>query len=204
MITIIDYGIGNIGSIANVLQRLGEKYEVSKDASVIESSDALILPGVGAAGAGMRNLQSRGLDQIIWSEVKKGKPFLGICLGMQLLFEYSEEANTTCLGILAGSVKRFRQERKVPQIGWNQVIPVKTNPFAKRLFSGIPTNSEFYFVNSYYPVPSDASIAAATTEYGGKFVSVIATKNMVATQFHPEKSGDVGFQLLKNFIKEYI
>ena len=123
---------------------------------------------------------------------------------MQLLFEYSEEANTVCLGILKGSVKKFQLERKVPQIGWNQVVPVETNPNAGRLFTGIPKGSEFYFVNSYYPAPSDLSVSAAVTEYGEQFASVVATKNIVATQFHPEKSGAVGFRLLQNIIKEYV
>src|SRR3989344_706005 len=132
MITIIDYGVGNIGSVANTLTRLGQSYQISSDSTVVSSADVLLLPGVGAAG-----------------------------VGMQLLFETSEEANTICLGILKGSVKKFQLERKVPQIGWNQVIPVVTNPNAARLFAGIPEGSQFYFVNSYYPAPSDLSVSAA-------------------------------------------
>ena len=204
MITIIDYGVGNIGSVANTLSRLGVQYQISSDKNVVASSEVLLLPGVGAAGVGMQNLQDRGLDVVIRSAIQKGKLFLGFCLGMQLLFEYSEEADTTCLGILKGSVKKYRKERKVPQIGWNQVIPVKTNPYAERLFAGIPKGSAFYFVNSYYPTPTELSVSAAITEYGEQFTSVVATKNIVATQFHPEKSGEVGFQLLQNIIKEYI
>lgn len=204
MITIIDYGVGNIGSVVNTLTRLGQSYQVSSDSAVVSSADVLLLPGVGAAGVGMQNLRDRGLDAAIRQAIQNGKQFLGFCLGMQLLFENSEEANTVCLGILKGSVKKFQLERKVPQIGWNQVIPVEANPNAMRLFAGIPGGSEFYFVNSYYPAPSDLSVSAAVTEYGEQFTSVVATKNIVATQFHPEKSGEVGFRLLQNIIKEYV
>jgi glutamine amidotransferase len=204
MITIIDYGVGNIGSVANTLEKLNQKYQISSDASIIASTEVLLLPGVGAAGVGMQNLRERGLDKVIRSEIQDGKTFLGVCLGMQLLFEYSQEADTTCLGILKGTVKKFRKERKVPQIGWNQVIQNTDNPYALRLFDGIVQGSTFYFVNSYYPTPSDLSVVAATTDYGEQFASVVATKNIVAAQFHPEKSGDAGFRLLQNFIKEYV
>lgn len=204
MITIIDYGVGNIGSVSNTLARLGRPYEISADPAVVSSADVLLLPGVGAAGVGMQNLRNRGLDTAIRQAIQNGKPFLGFCLGMQLLFEYSEEADAPCLGILKGSVKKFQRERKVPQIGWNQVIPVETNPRTRSLFEGIPENSSLYFVNSYYCVPADPSVIAATTEYGETFASVVATNNIVATQFHPEKSGEVGFRLLQNFIKEYV
>ena len=204
MITVIDYGVGNIGSVANTLTRLGQKYEITSDIQVVEAAEVLLLPGVGSAGTGMKNLRLLGLDTAIRTEIQKSKPFLGICLGMQLLFEYSEEADTECLNILKGNVKKFRKERKVPQIGWNQVIPNNSNPYAKKLFSNIPIGSMFYFVNSYYPVLSDLEISAATTQYGELFSSVVATKNIVVTQFHPEKSGEVGFQLLQNFIKEFI
>mgnify|MGYP001565153194 CR=1 FL=1 len=204
MITIIDYGVGNIGSVANTLTRLGQPYQISADPAVVSSADVLLLPGVGAAGVGMQNLRNRGLDTTILLAIRNGKPFLGFCLGMQLLFEYSEEADTQCLGILKGSVKKIQRERKVPQIGWNQVIPVKTNPNSERLFAGIPEGSAFYFVNSYYPLPTDSSVVAATTEYGEQFASVVAIKNIVATQFHPEKSNGAGLRLLQNFIKEYV
>lgn len=204
MITIIDYGVGNIGSVANMLARLRQEYQITADPNEIASAKALLLPGVGAAGVGMRNIKHLGLDKPIRSSIQEGKPFLGICLGMQLLFEYSEEADTICLGILKGSVKKFRKAQKVPQIGWNQVIPLKTNSAALRLFSGIPKSYSFYFVNSYYPIPQDLSVIAATTEYGEKFASIIATKNIIATQFHPEKSSREGLQLLQNYIKEYL
>ena len=165
---------------------------------MIRSAEALILPGVGAAGVGMQNLQERGLVTVI-QQYKK--PLLGICLGMQLLFENSEEGNTPCLGFLKGQVKKFQLERRVPQIGWNNVnISTQKNS----LFDGIENNSYFYFVNSYYCVPTETSVIAATTDYGETFASVVATKNVVATQFHPEKSGDIGFRFLQNFINEYL
>jgi imidazole glycerol-phosphate synthase subunit HisH len=201
MITIIDYGVGNIGSVANTLTRLGQEYQMSSDPGIVRSADVLVLPGVGAAGVGMKNLRVRGLDLAIRQAIQNGKRFLGICLGMQLLFEFNEEGNTSCLGILKGSVKKFRIERKIPQIGWNQVIPVATNPKAKSLFAGIPKDSSFYFVNSYYPVPVDTSVSAALSEYGERFTSVVAINNIVATQFHPEKSGEVGFRLLQNILR---
>lgn len=204
MITIIDYGVGNIGSVANTLSRIGQQYQISANSKVIESAEALLLPGVGSAGVAMQNIKRLGLEKPIRSSIQEGKPFLGICLGMQMLFEYSEEADTICLGILKGSVKKFRKAQKVPQIGWNQVIPLRTNSAALRLFSGIPRNCSFYFVNSYYPIPEDSSVVAATTEYGEKFASIIATKNIIATQFHPEKSSRKGLQLLQNFMKEYL
>lgn len=201
-IVIIDYGVGNIGSVTNMLERLGQLYRVSADASAVTQADALLLPGVGAAGVGMANLRARNLDTAIRQAIARGTPFLGFCLGMQLLFDYSEEADTPCLGILKGRVKKFRMERKVPQIGWNAVTQNETNPIAVRLFADIPSGSEFYFVNSYYPVPEDKRIIAATTQYGETFASAVATKNIFATQFHPEKSGKTGQQLLQNFIKE--
>lgn len=204
MITVIDYGVGNIGSVSNMLDRLGVDYQVSADPKVLTTTDVLLLPGVGAAGVGMKNLMDRKLDTAIRLAIEKNIPFLGFCLGMQLLFEYSEEADTPCLGILKGSVKKFQKERRIPQIGWNEVAVNASNPYAQKLFEGIPAKSAFYFVHSYYPLPADDLVIAATTEYGEQFTSVVATKNIVATQFHPEKSGVVGFQLLKNFMEEYI
>ncbi len=201
MITIIDYGLGNIGSITNTLASLGVPSTVSANPRVVEAAAALLLPGVGAAGVGMQNLKARNLDSAIQKSIRSGKPFIGFCLGMQLLFEYSQEADTTCLGVFKGTVKKFRKEKKVPQIGWNTVSMNAQNPMAKRLFDGLPS-SEFYFVNSYYPVPEDTRIVAATTQYGETFASAIAVGNIFATQFHPEKSGKAGKLLLTNFIKE--
>lgn len=204
MITIIDYGIGNVGSLLNAFKRLDAPAVVTADKNIIRKSKLMILPGVGAAGEGMKNLSQRGLDTVIMQEIRRGKPFLGICLGMQLLFEKSEEGNVDCLGILKGKVVRFRKKKKIPQIGWNEVRIIKYQPagrMGEKLYREIPDKSYFYFVNSYYCVPEDRSIVAGESEYGETFPSVIVKDNIIATQFHPEKSGMVGFQLLNNIIK---
>lgn len=204
MITIIDYGVGNIGSVSNTLDRLGARYLLSADPREVAGAETLLLPGVGAAGTGMRNLKDRGLDAAIRKAVNLGTPVIGICLGLQLLFEFSEEGGTECLGILKGRVKKFGGQQRIPQIGWNTVKPSLTNPMSRQLFNGIPDASTFYFVNSYYPVPADAGISCGLTEYGETFTSMIAAPRIIATQFHPEKSGNAGFTLLQNILKEYI
>lgn len=208
IIVVIDYDIGNTGSVINALDKLGVKSKISNDPKEIKKADALILPGVGAAGQGMKNLKKDGLDKIIVEEIKKGKPFLGICLGMQLLFEKSEEGNVNCLKILKGSVKKFKRMKKIPQIGWNQIkiqsskIKIQNdNSKLKNIFRNISDDSNFYFVNSYYCEPSDESITLGKTIYGEEFASVVAKDNVLGVQFHPEKSGPVGFKLLENFVK---
>lgn len=198
MIVIIDYGIGNTGSVVNALNKLGIKNTISSNPSVIKKATGLILPGVGAAGQGMKNLKKRNLDRILIDEIKNGKPFLGICLGMQLLFEKSEEGNVVCLGIFKGTVNKFKKERKVPQIGWNNVRIINNE---LRIMNGIKTSSYFYFVNSYYCKPDDTSIIAGKTTYGETFASIVAKENIVGVQFHPEKSGSLGFKLLENFMR---
>ncbi len=197
MIVIIDYGVGNLASVKNALDKLGIKSEISGDLKAIKKADKLILPGVGAAGQGMKNLKESGLDKIIKEEVKKGKPFLGICLGMQLLFETSEEDEVACLGIFKGAVKKFKKMKKIPQIGWNQVRRQQKNSFLK----DVKDESYFYFVNSFYCLPKDKEIIAGLTKYGETFCSIVAKDNIIGVQFHPERSGVVGFQLLKNFAK---
>ncbi len=201
MIVVIDYGIGNTGSVVNALDKLGIKNRISSDPGVIKKAKGLILPGVGAAGQGMENLKKRNLDKLIINQLKLGKPFLGICLGMQLLFEKSEEGNASCLGIFKGVVKKFKNERKIPQIGWNNV---GIRNYELRIMEKIKDNSYFYFVNSYYCKPDDKSIIVGKTTYGETFASVVAKDNVVGVQFHPEKSGAIGFQLLKNFINYYV
>lgn len=198
MIVIIDYGLGNLASVKNAFDKLGIPVEISADPDVLKTAEALILPGVGAAGQGMENLKKKGLDKVIIEELTKGKPFLGICLGMQLLFENSEEGKTNCLGIFKGTVKKYKKEKKIPQIGWNSV---KTT--GNKLFKDIPNNSYFYFVNSFYCQPKDSLIIVGKSEYGEKFVSAVIKNKIVGIQFHPEKSGEVGFQLLKNFVNEF-
>ena len=196
-IVIIDYGLGNLGSVKNTLYKLGISSMISKSKGDIEKADALILPGVGSAKQGMENLKTQCLDKVLINEIKKGKPFLGICLGMQLLFSESEEGNVQCLNVINGKVKKFDSGLKVPQIGWNSVKQkIKTN-----LFKNISSRSSFYFVNSYYCQPKDKSAIVGETEYGINYCSVLVKNNITATQFHPEKSGQIGQQFIKNFIK---
>ncbi len=196
MIVIIDYGVGNLASVKNALDKLGVQSKISSDPKIIKTNDTLILPGVGAAGQGMKNLKRLGLDKVIIEEIKKGKPFLGICLGMQLLFEKSEEGNVKCLGIFKGGVKKFKKMKKIPQIGWNSIKFSKENKLCK----GIKNESFFYFVNSFYCQPFDKSIITGVTDYGENFASIVTKGKVVGVQFHPEKSGKVGFKLLKNFL----
>ncbi|MEK7592809.1 MAG: imidazole glycerol phosphate synthase subunit HisH [Patescibacteria group bacterium] len=200
MLTIIDYGIGNIGSVANALSTLGISFEISGDPVALSRSQALILPGVGAAGVGMKNLKERKLDEVIKQKIAEGVPFLGICLGMQLLFEWSQEDDTKCLGVLKGKVVKFEKEKNIPQIGWNK-MKRKTKSEKLKVLNGIKDNSYFYFVHSYYCIPEDRSIIAGETEYGETFASLIVKDNIVATQFHPEKSGSSGLKLIQNFSK---
>ena len=196
MITIIDYGLGNLASITNAFDRLSLPSIISNRPNQILKATGLILPGVGAAGAGMQNLKKTGLDQIIIRFAKTGKPILGICLGMQLLFSQSQEGNVSCLNLISGTVKKFTSKNlKIPQIGWNQVNIINSS----RLLNQAPNNSYAYFVNSYYCAPRQKSAVIATTTYGQSFASVIEQNNLFATQFHPEKSGDFGNIILKNF-----
>ena len=206
MIAIVDYGLGNLTSVKNALDTLGVENRVTALKKDIVTSKGIILPGVGAAGVGMLNLRKKKLDSLLIEQIKRGKPFLGTCLGMQLLFEYSEEDNTKCLGILRGKVKKFQTKLKVPQIGWNNVR-ITNYPSRRgraeadelRITNEIKDNSYFYYVNSYYCIPEDKNTVVGTTEYGVTFASVIQKDNIYATQFHSEKSGEAGLQLLKNF-----
>jgi len=197
MIVIIDYGVGNLASVKNALDKLRVESKISSNPLVLKKADSLILPGVGAAGQGMKNLKEKGLDKVIVEEIEKGKPFLGICLGMQLLFEKSEEGDVDCLKVLKGTVKRFKKMKKIPQIGWNQVdIKKGTN-----LFEDVDDKSYFYFVNSFYCLPKDKQVVAGVTNYGETFASIVAKDGVMGVQFHPEKSGPAGFKLLENFVK---
>ena len=191
MIAIIDYNSGNIASIQNALACLGVDSFVSADPGEIIKADKIIFPGVGRAGVAMKELRKRGLDKFIPTITK---PFLGICLGLQLLAEFSEEDNMSCLGIIPGRVLKFPSSLKVPQIGWNQVALQSLLPLTKN----IPNNSYFYFVNSYY-LEYLPKFTIGETNYGVPFSAVIQKNNFYATQFHPEKSGAIGQQILKNF-----
>ena len=200
MIAIVDYNAGNLTSVKLALDYLDVDSEITRDPERILAADRVIFPGVGSAGAAMQNIRALGLADVLRQVVQRGTPFLGICLGTQIVFEASEEdGGVQGLGVLAGTVKRFHPTNpadKVPQIGWNSVTFIQPHP----LFAGIESGSEFYFVHSYYPMPSDHAGVLGETEYADiRFASVVARDNLAATQFHPEKSGRLGLQLLKNF-----
>ncbi len=198
-VVIVDYGAGNLRSVARAVARAGVEPEVTALPRAIEQARALILPGVGAAADTMRNLREGGLDGPIRDYIASGRPFLGVCMGMQALFEVSEEEGEhACLGVFGGRIVRFPQGTKVPHMGWNTVRRRFNHP----VFEGIPQDSYFYFVHSYYPQPADDSIIVGETEYLGlKFASAVGRDNVLATQFHPEKSGPWGLKLYENFLR---
>jgi glutamine amidotransferase len=198
MIAIIDYGMGNLRSVWKAFESVGQHAVVTRDPATIRSAGHVVLPGVGAFGDCMANLQRFDLVEPIRSTVQSGKPFLGICLGLQLLFTESQEFGVhKGLNIIPGQVKRFGQEPalKIPHIGWNQVNVERACP----LFADIADGSNWYFVHSYFVEPLDRTVAATTTTYGAPFVSAIWKDNIVGCQFHPEKSQSVGLRLMKNF-----
>ena len=200
MISILDYDAGNIKSVEKALEYLGEKAIITRDKDVILSSDKVILPGVGAFGDAMGKIKEYGLDKVIYDFVDSGKPFLGICLGLQLLYKTSEESpEATGLGILDGEILRIPDAPglKIPQIGWNSL---SITPGAK-LFKDVPENSYVYFVHSYYLKSRDIKDVAATTDYSVNIHASVERDNVFACQFHPEKSSSVGLQILKNFIE---
>lgn len=202
MITIIDYELGNLASVANALKKLSIPYEIANSNEVLQNARAFILPGVGAAAQGMKNLKKKNMDKIIIEKVTSGTPILGICLGMQLLLSFSEEGDVQCMNIIKGPVKKFDTTLKIPQIGWNDITIQKNNPNSKKLFKNIPDKSFFYFVNSYYCEPEERSFVSAKTDYESEFCSAISKDSNYGVQFHPEKSGSVGLQVLKNFWEE--
>jgi glutamine amidotransferase len=191
VIAIIDYGAGNTGSVKYALERLGVESAVTSDAATIRSAAAVIMPGQGRAGPAMRELKRSGLDRLI---PRLQQPFLGICLGMQLLAGASEEDSAECLGIIPGECRKFPPGLKAPQLGWNKVDFVQPSPLTKGLESG----DYFYFINSYYFDAGEATVAG-TTAYGFDFPSFVQQDNFFAVQFHPEKSGAAGERMLKNF-----
>lgn len=200
MITIIDYKAGNLTSVKLAFESIGQKVKITDEPREILQAEKIVFPGVGAAKAAMDNLKSLNLIEPIRKVIADGIPFLGICIGMQVLFEKSEEdGGTKCLGIVGGSVKRFKSNDKlckIPQMGWNTVKMTKRHA----IFDGIENESEFYFVHSYYPACSDRDNIIGQTEYAGAaFASAAAKGNLVAVQFHPERSGRIGLKLLENF-----
>ena len=198
MIAIIDYCAGNLRSVKRALEHLGLPCMITNSSSDITAAERVIFPGVGAAGKAMETIRGSGLDTTIREVIARGTPFLGICLGTQIIFQGSEEDSADCLGIMPGMVRKFpNMGEKIPHMGWNTIAPVKDHP----ILHGISRDAWFYFVHSYYPGPTEADDVVAWTSYGIDFASVVSRGNVFATQFHPEKSGQAGLQLLRNFVE---
>lgn len=198
MIALIDYGMGNLRSVAKALESVGGNIELVEQGSQLQSADAVILPGVGHFGDGMEHLNARGFVPAIHAAIRDGKPFLGICLGMQMLLESSEEApGVQGLGVFKGKVLRFPAgKEKVPHMGWNSISIKSTH----HCLDNVPEGGFFYFVHSYYAQPDDPAITAATCDYIMPFTAIMARDNVFATQFHPEKSQNNGLNILRNFV----
>lgn len=205
MIAIVDYEAGNLTSVARALARIGCEHRITGDPAEIVRADRVIFPGVGAAGSAMESLRRSGLDEALQSVMRQGTPLLGICLGTQVILEKSRENNTACLGLIKGEVRQFPDgmtddegsRLKIPHMGWNTIDMKTDHP----VFAGCPADAEFYFVHSYYPVPTEQTSVMAVTDYGISFASVIGYENLAACQFHPEKSGRPGLRILENFCR---
>ena len=195
---IIDYGVGNLRSVEKAFAAVGCEAVVSADEKILQRVERLVLPGVGAFGACMKALTERGFDRLVTERVAEGTPLLGVCVGMQMLFEESEEFGMTRgLGLLPGRVSRFSDELVVPQVGWNQIRQRLAHP----LFEGIADETFFFFVHSYYCEPADSRVVLGETDYGVAYASVVAHENISGVQFHPEKSQAAGLRLLANFAR---
>jgi len=198
VIAVIDYGAGNLRSVVNAISRLGYQPKITSDPNEVLNAQAVILPGVGAAADAMSNLKKLQLVGPIRRIIDEDRPFLGVCLGLQVLFTGTEEGGWhECLGIIPGRVRKLPSGLKIPHMGWNQVKQKISHP----VFEGVPDEANFYFVHSYYAEPEDKSLVAGETDYSIPFCSVMARGNLVATQFHPEKSGELGLKIYDNFIK---
>jgi len=198
-IAIVDYGAGNLGSVANAIVKLGYEPKITDKPSDVLSAAAVILPGVGAAGDAMENLKAIGMADVIRQLIDVKRPLFAVCVGLQLLFSSTEEGGWhECLNIIPGTVRRLPAGLKIPHMGWNQVKQIVKH----QVFDAIPDEANFYFVHSYYVDPEDKSVIAGTTDYGPSFGSVIIRDNLVATQFHPEKSGNWGLRMYSNFLKK--
>ncbi|OPZ60956.1 MAG: Imidazole glycerol phosphate synthase subunit HisH 1 [Deltaproteobacteria bacterium ADurb.Bin510] len=196
MIAIVDYRAGNLRSVERALASLGLACCITNSSEEILRAERVIFPGVGAAGAAMATILETGLDRAIKDYVASGRPFMGICLGTQIILEHSAEDDTECLGLFKGEVVRFAAGGlKIPHMGWNNIVPRRAHP----LLEGLRPEHQFYFVHSYYPAPTDPADVVAVCNYGCEFAAVLGRDNVVATQFHPEKSGEPGLRLLKNF-----
>jgi imidazole glycerol-phosphate synthase subunit HisH len=197
MIAVLDYGMGNLRSVSRALERVGGRPEITSDPDVASRADALIVPGVGAFGACMRGLRESNLDRAIVDFAEADRPVLGVCLGLQVLFDASEEDEDSGLGLLTGVVRRLPHSVKVPHMGWSEVEWKEDHPFVR----GIPSGTRFYFVHSFAPDPQP-EFTVGETDYGRRFAAVVARGSMFATQFHPEKSGEPGLALYEQFVKE--
>lgn len=197
-IAVIDYGAGNLRSVANAITKLGYHPRVTSDPGEMFDAAAVILPGVGAAADSMNSLEKLGMTDAIRQLIQQGRPLFAICVGLQILLSQTEEGGgNQCLGVIPGKVKRLPQGLKIPHIGWNQVKQRSTHP----VFEGIPDEADFYFVHSFHAEPEDMSVVAGTTSYGVSICSMIIKDNLIATQFHPEKSGEHGLNMYANFLK---
>lgn len=195
-IAVVDYGAGNLRSVQHAVEHVGLPAVVTDDPQRIKDASGVILPGVGAAADTMRNLQDRKLVGVVKDVIASGTPFFGVCMGMQALFSVSEEGGEhACLDVLKGRVVRFPAGLNIPHMGWNQVRQVRPHPF----FDGVPDGANFYFVHSFYVAPESEAPVGGETDYGLTFTSVVCDRNVMATQFHPEKSGEHGLQLYRNF-----
>ncbi len=197
-VVIVDYGAGNLRSVERAVAHAGYEADISGEPASVEAADVVIVPGVGAAADTMRNLRERNLVEPIRAFVARGRPYLGICMGFQALLTVSEEGGEhPCFDIVPGRVVRLPGGLKVPHMGWNQVRRRREHP----VFEGLPEDAYFYFVHSYYPLPDDGETVLGETDYGITFASALARDNVIATQFHPEKSGDVGLLFYENFLR---
>jgi glutamine amidotransferase len=198
VIAIIDYGAGNLRSVANAIKQLGYHPRVTSDPGEVLNSAAVILPGVGAAADTMNSLEKLGMTDAIRQLIQQGQPFFAICVGLQILFSGTEEGGWhECLGVIPGKVKKLPQGLKIPHIGWNQM----KQRFSHPVLEGIPDEANFYFVHSFYAEPEDMSVVAGTTSYGVSMCSMVIKDSLIATQFHPEKSGEHGLKMYSNFLK---
>ena len=195
-VAIVDYRAGNIRSVAKALEAVGADPLVTSDADDIQRSDALVFPGQGANDSSMRALRERGLVDPITQFIESDRPFLGVCLGLQLLMDASDEGTEPGLGVIPGRTRRLPAGQKIPHMGWNSVT-IKGD---HEVLAGVAAGSHFYFVHSYYADPTDPSVVAGTTEYGVEFTSAVARRALVAVQFHPEKSGEMGLDLYRRFV----
>jgi len=198
MIAIIDYGAGNLRSVSNAIARLGYQPKVTSDPGEVLMAEAVIFPGVGAAADTMDNLNKLGMVEVIRQLIAEKRPLFAVCIGMQVLFQSTEEGGwSECMGIIPGTVKRLPQGLKVPHMGWNQVKQLSGHG----IFNGIPDDTNFYFVHSYYGEPEDSDIIAGITEYGISICSMLIKDNLIASQFHPERSGEYGLKMYDNFLR---